>query len=72
MDAGSSLDAGLFVGGEPKFIIAQRLILPDSLIKIQKATGFGGRGPDRAEKSSSGVASAEWRLGEASARQSYR
>src|SRR5437660_4914547 len=43
MDAGSGLDAGLFVGREHKFILAQRLILPDSLIKVQQATGFGGK-----------------------------
>ncbi len=43
MDAGPSLDAGLFVGREHKFILAQRLILPDSLIKVQQAAGLDGK-----------------------------
>jgi len=43
MDASPSLDAGLFVGREHKFIPAQRLILPEPLIKVQETTGFGGK-----------------------------
>src|ERR1039458_4352483 len=43
MEARPSLDAGLFVGREHKLILAQRLILPDALIKIQEAAGFGGK-----------------------------
>ena len=41
--AAPGLDAGLFIGREHKFILAQRLILPDSLIKVQEAAGFGGK-----------------------------
>ena len=43
MDAGASLNAGLFIGGQHEFILAQPLVLPDSLIEVQQATGLGGK-----------------------------
>ena len=40
MQTAAGLDAGLFVGREHKFIVAQRLSLPLVFIEIQDPTGF--------------------------------
>ena len=43
VNARAGLDAGLFVGGQHKFIFPEWLSLPDSLIKVQKTARFGGK-----------------------------
>ena len=37
------LNAGFLVGGDDKFIVAQRMVFPMALVEIQNASGFEGK-----------------------------
>lgn len=42
IDAGSGLDAGLFIGGQNKFIVLEQLLFPNPFVQIEDTTGFCG------------------------------
>ncbi len=41
MDASTGLDAGLFIGRNDELVCLQGLALPDALVEVQQACGFG-------------------------------
>ena len=42
MEAASSLDAGLFVGGDDEIVLSKRLTIPGAAIQVENAAGLGG------------------------------
>lgn len=42
MEAASSLNAGLFIGGDDKLVLSERLVIPGAGIQVENAAGLGG------------------------------
>ncbi len=61
MDASTGLDAGLFIGRNDELVCLQGLALPDALVEVQQACGFGselrvtGKNPTTVKPRSDGI-----------------